>query len=204
MKKMNVLVVDDHAVLRLGLVTLLRTDEQVEAVNEAENGEDAVRKALKLKPDVIIMDLMMPEMDGAVATERIVSQLPDAHVLILTSYGAADIERALAAGAVGVVLKGSSGDELLSAVRVVAKGERYVSESVKALLAAQEPMPELTERQLEILAVAVKGYTNREIGDLLGLKPQSVKEHLSNVYAKLGAANRSEAVRIAVERHIVG
>ena len=204
MKKMNVLVVDDHAVLRLGLVTLLRTDEQVEAVNEAENGEDAVRKALKLKPDVIIMDLMMPEMDGAVATERIVSQLPDAHVLILTSYGAADIERALAAGAIGVVLKGSSGDELLSAVRVVAKGERYVSESVKTLLAAQEPMPELTERQLEILAVAVKGYTNREIGDLLGLKPQSVKEHLSNVYAKLGAANRSEAVRIAVERHIVG
>ena len=204
MKKMNVLVVDDHAVLRLGLVTLLRTDEQVEAVNEAENGEDAVRKALKLKPDVIIMDLMMPEMDGAVATERIVSQLPDAHVLILTSYGAADIERALAAGAVGVVLKGSSGDELLSAVRVVAKGERYVSESVKTLFAAQEPMPELTERQLEILAVAVKGYTNREIGDLLGLKPQSVKEHLSNVYAKLGAANRSEAVRIAVERHIVG
>ena len=150
------------------------------------------------------MDLMMPEMDGAVATERIVSQLPDAHVLILTSYGAADIERALAAGAVGVVLKGSSGDELLSAVRVVAKGERYVSESVKTLLAAQEPIPELTERQLEILAVAVKGYTNREIGDLLGLKPQSVKEHLSNVYAKLGAANRSEAVRIAVERHIVG
>ena len=204
MKKMNVLVVDDHAVLRLGLVTLLRTDEQVEAVNEAENGEDAVRKALKLKPDVIIMDLMMPEMDGAVATARIVSQLPDAHVLILTSYGAADIERALAAGAIGVVLKGSSGDELLSAVRVVAKGERYVSESVKTLLAAQEPMPELTERQLEILAVVVKGYTNREIGDLLGLKPQSVKEHLSNVYAKLGAANRSEAVRIAVERHIVG
>lgn len=204
MKKMNVLVVDDHAVLRLGLVTLLRTDEQVEAVNEAENGDDAVRKALKLKPDVIIMDLMMPGMDGDVATERIVSQMPDAHVLILTSYGAADIERALAAGAIGVVLKGSSGDELLSAVRVVAKGERYVSESVKTLLAAQEPMPELTERQLEILAVAVKGYTNREIGDLLGLKPQSVKEHLSNVYAKLGAANRSEAVRIAVERHIVG
>ena len=204
MKKMNVLVVDDHAVLRLGLVTLLRTDEQMDAVNEAEDGEEAVRKALKLKPDVIIMDLMMPGLDGIAATERIVSQLPDAHVLILTSYGAADIERALAAGAIGVVLKGSSGDELLSAVRAVAKGERYVSESVKTQLAALEPKPGLTERQLEILAAAVKGYTNREIGDLLGLKPQSVKEHLSNVYAKLGAANRSEAVRIAVKRHIVG
>ena len=204
MKKMNVLVVDDHAVLRLGLVTLLRTDEQVDAVNEAEDGEEAVRKALRLKPDVIIMDLMMPGLDGVAATERIVSQLPDAHVLILTSYGAADIQRALAAGAIGVVLKGSSGDELLSAVRAVAKGERYVAESVKTQLAAQEPMPELTERQLEILAAAVKGYTNREIGDLLGLKPQSVKEHLSNVYVKLGAANRSEAVRIAVERRIVG
>lgn len=204
MKRMNVLVVDDHAVLRLGLVTLLRTDELVETVNEAEDGEEAVRKTLRLKPDVIIMDLMMPGLDGVAATERIVSQLPDAHVLILTSYGAADIERALAAGAIGVVLKGSSGDELLSAVRAVAKGERYVSESVKTQLAAQEPKPGLTERQLEILAAAVKGYTNREIGDLLGLKPQSVKEHLSNVYAKLGAANRSEAVRIAVERHIVG
>ena len=204
MRKMNVLVVDDHAVLRLGLVTLLRTDEQVEAVCEAEDGEEAVRKALKLKPDVVIMDLMMPGLDGVAATERIVSQLPDAHVLILTSYGAADIERALTAGAIGVVLKGSSGDELLTAVRTVAKGERYVSESVKAQLAAQEPKPGLTERQLEILAAAVKGYTNREIGDLLGLKPQSVKEHLSNVYAKLGAANRSEAVRISVERHIVG
>ncbi len=202
--KIRILIADDHAIVRMGLASLLGTKDDIEVVGEAEDGEAAVRQAAKLLPDMVIMDLMMPKMDGVAATAEIHRQLPDAKIMILTSYGASDgIAHALAAGATGALMKSTEFSEFVSAIRTVAAGGRVIAPEIERLIAEDPPVPELTPRQTEILHSITRGLTNADIARQLGIREDSVKEHLTAIFAKLGAANRPEAVAIAMRKHLV-
>ena len=202
--KTKVLIIDDHAILRMGLTALLHSKNDIEVVGDAEDGASGIRKALKLKPDVIIMDLMMPDMDGAETTRQLLAKDPGAKVLILTTFGAADgISHALAAGARGAVMKNVEFSELVSAIRTVAAGGRAVSPEIERILAVDPPIPALSPRQSEILESMVRGLSNYDIAKQLGISLDMVKEHTTLLFTKIGAANRTEAVAIALRKHLV-
>ena len=194
----RILIEDDHSVVRMGLAFLLGTAKNIEIVGEAINGEDAVRKAMKLRPDVIVMDLVMPKKDGVAATEEIRSAAPETKVMILTTFGTSDdIARALKAGAIGAIMKSSTNRELLSAVQAVAAGKRFVSAEVEGILANDPPLPELSQRQREILDSISRGLTNKDIAAQLDISLESVKSHIKVILEKLNAASRTEAASIA-------
>ena len=204
MRKIKVLIVDDHAILRMGLASLLSAKEGIEVIGDAEDGKSAIRLAKKLKPDVVIMDLMMPEMDGVEATKRLLEEMPEIKVLILTTFGASDgIANALAAGAKGAVMKSVAFADLVEAIRTVANGGEYVSDELKRILASDPPIPTLSPRQLEILESMARGLSNAEIGRQLGITADMVREHSVELFAKLRAANRTEAVAIALRKHLL-
>ena len=204
MQPIKVLLADDHAIVRMGLASLLGTKKDIEVVGEAEDGEAAVRKVLKLAPDVVIMDLMMPKMDGVEATAEIHRRLPDVKIMVLTSYGASDgIAHALSAGATGALMKSTEFSEFVTAIRRVAAGERVIAPEIARQLAEDPPVPELTPRQAEILQSITRGLTNADIAKQLGIREDSVKEHVNAIFAKLGAANRSEAVAITLRKHLL-
>lgn len=203
-RKIRILLADDHLVVRMGLAAIIGIEKDLELAGEAGNGQDAVRLAAELNPDVIIMDLMMPKLDGVRAIERILKENPDQKVLILTTFGASeDIKRALNAGAIGAVVKDSAHAELIDAIRATARGERTLSPSIKSQLKTSDSAPHLTPRQLEILSYVAKGLNNREIAPLIGIGPDCVKAHLKTAFARLGAVSRSEAVAIAVNSKII-
>ena len=202
--RIKVLIADDHAVVRMGLASLLGTSKAIEVVGEAFDGEDTVRKALKLKPDVTIMDLVMPRKDGIAATTEILEKLPEAKVLILTTFSSSEnIAKALKAGATGAVLKSSSNDELIGAVLKVARGERYLSADIEHLLEDDPPLPDLSPRQIEILESISRGLTNKEISTQLEISLESVKSHIKIILEKLSAASRTEAASIAQRKHLL-
>ena len=204
MSKIKVLIVDDHAILRMGLASLLSAKEGIEVIGDAEDGKSAIRLAKKLEPGVVIMDLMMPEMDGVEATKRLLGEMPKAKVLILTTFGASDgIANALAAGAKGAVMKSVAFADLVEAIRTVANGGEYVSDELKRILASDPPIPTLSPRQLEILESMARGLSNAEIGRQLGITADMVREHSVELFAKLRAANRTEAVAIALRKHLL-
>ena len=204
MSKIKVLIVDDHAILRMGLASLLSAKEGIEVIGDAEDGKSAIRLAKKLKPDVVIMDLMMPEMDGVEATKRLLEEMPEIKVLILTTFGASDgIANALAAGAKGAVMKSVAFADLVEAIRTVANGGEYVSDELKRILASDPPIPALSPRQQEILESMARGLSNAEIGRQLGITADMVREHSVELFAKLRAANRTEAVAIALRKHLL-
>ena len=204
MKTIRVLVADDHSLLRMGLVTLLGTEEGVEVIGEAQDGEEAVRKAEKLHPDVVIMDLMMPVLDGVEALKRIKDKCAEIKVLVLTSAGSSSIlQRALEAGADGVVLKSAVNAELIKAAKSVARGERVIADDVAALLESDPPAEGLTSRQQDVLDSLVRGLSNKDIAAELGIAPSVVREHLYAIFRKLGAANRQDAVAIALRKQLV-
>ena len=203
-QKIRVLIADDHAILRMGLSSLLGRKGDFEIVGEAADGDEAVRKAQKLAPDVVIMDLMMPVTDGVEATRQIRERLPGTKVVILTTFGTADgIAHALSAGANGAVLKSTDFSDLVNAVRTVAAGERYIAPDIRAILDSEPPVPDLTTRQTEILESIVDGLTNKEIAVRLGISLPMVKEHVKALFAKIGATNRSEAVATALRKHLL-
>ena len=200
----RILIADDHAIVRMGLASLLGTQDGFEVVGDAEDGEAAVKKALALRPDVIIMDLMMPKKDGAVATAEIHAALPEAKILILTTFGTSDgIANALNAGATGALMKSAPNAQLVAAIRTLAKGGMAVSEEVERLMEEDPPAKALTPRQKEILANMMRGLTNQEIATALGIREDRVKEHINTILAKLDAANRTEAVAIAFRKHLL-
>ena len=200
----RVLLVDDHAVMRMGLAALLGTQRQIEIVGDTGDGASAVRKAQKLQPDVVIMDLMMPGMDGVETTRQLLERQPDAKVLILTTFGTADgIAHALAAGAKGAITKTADLKELLAAIRAVAAGERYVEEDIDRLIATDPPVADLSPRQQDILAAITRGLSNDDIARQLGISVPRVKEHAKAIFQKIGAANRAEAVAIALRKHLL-
>ena len=204
MNAIRILLVDDHAVMRMGLASLLGTQKGLTIVGDAGDGETGIRLAQKLRPDVVIMDLLMPGMDGVETTGRIKKALPDTKVLILTTYGTADgIAHALDAGASGALVKTVELKELVSAIRAVTAGERVISPEIEQILTNDPPVPELSPRQSEILASIVRGFTTEDIARQLGLSVQMVKEHLSATFEKIGAANRAEAVAIALRKHLL-
>jgi len=204
MKPIRILIADDHTIVRTGLATLLDSEPGFEVIDEAEDGAVTIRKATKHKPDVIIMDLMMPVMDGISATAELHRLLPESKVLILTTFATSDgIDRALKNGATGAILKSAPNEELIQAIRAVAENKTYISPEVRLLLSEDPPAPPLTERQKCILESVMRGLSNVDIGMQLGLRPDSVREHLSAIFTKLGVSTRAEAVAIAMRKHLL-
>ena len=204
MKPIRILLADDHSLLRLGLETLMKFHREFAVVGGAENGEEAVRLARELRPGVVVMDLMMPVMDGVEATRRIRADLPDVRVLILTSYGtSADVVRAVDAGASGALMKDTANEELLEAIRTVAAGGTAFSPEIERQLEEEQPLPEFTRRQMDILEFVTRGFTNADIARQLGISPDCIKKHLIVICNKLGASNRAEAASIALRKHLL-
>ena len=203
MKRIRILVVDDHALIRHGLSALLRSQADFTIAGEAADGEEAVAAAHRLRPDLVIMDLSMPVLDGVEATRRIRETLPTARILLLTTFGtSADVTRALRYGASGALVKDTDDDELLAAVRTVAGGGTVFSPEIQAMLREPQP-PELTGRQREILEAIVRGLATDGIAAKLGISSDTVNQHINAIREKLGAANRAEAVAIALRRHLL-
>lgn len=204
MNKIKVLLVDDHAIMRRGLASLLSTSREIEVVGDAGDGETGILKAMKLKPNVVIMDLMMPEMDGTEATRRLLQKVPETKILIFTTFGAADgIGHAIEAGASGAISKNVELSELVAAIKTVANGERAFSPDIEQILSEEPPLPELSSRQAEILHSITRGLTNEDIARQLGISVPMVKEHVAATFAKLGATNRAEAVAITLKKHLL-
>ena len=202
--KIKVLIADDHTIVRAGLTALRGTEKDIEVVGEAKNGAEAVSNAVELNPDIVIMDLMMPKMDGVEATKELLRKAPSVKTILLTTYGTSDgIAHALRAGARGAVLKNADNSELAKAIRIVAQGGDYISPDIRQQLAADPPVPDLTPRQSEILESMVRGLTDRDIALQLGLRPESVSEHVGAIRQKIGASNRTEAVAIAMRKYLL-
>ena len=205
---MHILLVDDHEMVRLGLKGYLDLQDDVDVVAEASNGREGVERALELRPDVIMMDIVMPEMSGIEATLTILKEWPEAKILILTSY--LDNEKiypVLDAGAKGYMLKTSSADDILRAVRKVAKGElaieTEVSQKVEYHRNHIELHEDLTARERDILGLLAKGYENQRIADELFISLKTVKTHVSNILSKLEVSDRTQAVVYAFQHHLV-
>ena len=204
MAEIRILVADDHAVTRVGLVSLLETEKGIRVVGQAENGAEAVAAAKRLKPDVIIMDLVMPKMDGAEATAEIKAKSPETKVLLLTSFGSYEgVRRALEAGAEGAILKTAEDETLVPTIRRIFKGEKVISPDIRSQMAENPPLAQLTQRQLEILEGVARGLSNTEIAKLQGVSMPMVRDQLNVIFHKIGAANRTEAVAIALRRHLL-
>lgn len=202
--RIRVLLADDHAVLRMGLVTLLARTPDIEVVAEAGNGEEAVGEAERYAPDVAVVDLVMPKMDGIAATAMIHSKFPNMKILILTSFGTSDeISKALSTGADGAILKSAATHELVDAIRRIAAGERPVSPEIENMMKIDPPIQELSPRQREILESMTRGLTTNQIASTFDISPESVKTHVAKLFEKIGAANRSEAVAIALRKHLL-
>ena len=198
-KKIRVLIADDHLVVRMGLTAIISVEQDLEVAGEASDGAQAVKMAETLNPDVIIMDIMMPKLDGVAATAEIMKQNPAARILILTTFGTSDdLRRALAAGATGALVKDSAQTELVDAIRSCAKGRKTVSPAVERQLRCEIQKIELSERQIEILSYVAKGFNNTEIASMVGISRDCVKAHLSAAFTRLNASSRSEAVAIAI------
>lgn len=200
----KILIADDHALVRMGLAAILETNPGLRVVGDAEDGREAVAKAEALKPDVILMDVVMPEMDGAAATDAILAAHPQTKVIILTSFVEADgIARALEAGAHGALLKTIDNRELVDALRRVVAGETVISPEIRKMLKTSPPVRPLTERQKSILDSMTRGLTDADIALQLNLSTNSVREHVTTIYSKIGAANRAEAIAIAYRKHLL-
>ena len=204
MKKTSVLLVDDHSVVRMGLAAIINIEKDLKVCGEAESGAEAVKLAREMRPDVVVMDFMMPGMDGAETTEAVLRASPESKVLVLTTYGTSvDIARALKCGATGAVTKNLSNEELADAIRATARGERMLSAEIEASLSEAESDNGLTTRQREVLDSITRGLSNDDIVGMLGISKVRVKQHLAALYQKLGAANRAEAVAIALRRQLL-
>ena len=200
----RVLVADDHPVVRSGLAAVLVQQADLELVAEAENGERAVALYREHRPDVCLMDLRMPVMDGVEAIRTITAEFPDARILALTTYeGDADIRRALEAGARGYLLKDMLLTDMIGAVRAVHRGERVIPTAVAARLAEFPERSDLTEREIEVLQLVARGLSNKEAARAIGRTEETVKIHLKNVFAKLDVADRTEAVTVALTRGLI-
>ena len=203
MRKLRILIADDHSLVRIGLKSMLGFQPDMEVVGEAPDGKRAIELATELKPDVVVMDLMMPGMNGADATKGVMEASPGTRVIVLTSFGSAsDLARAVDNGASGAQSKEESTDRLLDAIRIVAAGGTAFSPELRQTIEDEAAQPPLTAKQTEILQSVVLGFSNKEIAAQFGISPESVKKHMSAILGKLGASSRAEAVGIALRRQL--
>lgn len=200
----RVLVVDDHSLLRTGVANIINQEPGLEVVAEAANGLEAIAAFLTHRPDVVLMDLRMPEMEGVEAVRRIREIDPQARVVVLTTYDAdEDIARALQAGAKAYILKDIAADALVARVRDVLAGKTYLAPSAAAKLAERVTQVQLTPRELAALRLLANGHSNKEIATALEIAERTVKSHLGHLFEKLGVTSRTEAVRVATRRGLV-
>ena len=204
-KTIRILIADDHAVIRDGLSMILGLQDDFTVIGQAQDGLEAVELCRRSAPDVVIMDLMMPKLDGCAATQKITSENPDIRILLLTSYTeSSKILHAIKGGASGAIGKNAPREELLSAIRSVADGKTVFSDEIKQLMAETKDIPVLSPRQKEVLEALSRGLTNDDIARQYNLSRAAIKFHLLELYRKLGVANRTEAVSIAMKRHLLG
>ncbi len=205
MERIRILIADDHPVFRYGMRALLQAEPTTEVVGEATTGDEVIALAASLEPDVILMDVNMPGINGIEATRRILTAIPHVSILVLTMFDDDDtVFAAMRAGARGYLLKGTEGDEIVRAIRVVSSGEAIFSPAIARRLmqyfgaprptAPTQAFPELTEREREILALIGQGYTNPAIAERLVLSPKTVRNHVSNIFSKLQVVDRAEAI----------
>ncbi len=203
-RKIRILLADDHLVVRMGLAALIGLEKDMALVGEAADGAEAVRLFGTLRPDLVIMDLVMPRLNGVAATAEIRKAEPDAKILILTSFGTSDeILRALDAGAVGAIVKDSAKGELIDAIRAVARGQPTLSPALRRQMAGAPSRPVISDRQRDILQYISKGLNNGEIADILGVGRDCVKSHLRAAFERLGVTTRAEAVATAISFDLI-
>lgn len=201
--RIRVLVVDDHPMMRDGIASTLRAQQDMEFAGEAANGREAIEQFARLRPDVMLLDLNMPEMNGLEALKTVRASFPDARVVVLTTYkGDVLANRALKAGALGYLLKSSLRAELINAIRGAYEGKRYVPSEVAASIAQHLGSEDLSPREVEILRRIAGGLSNKQIALELGVSEETVKTHLKSAFSKLHVSDRSHAIAIAMERGI--
>ena len=202
--RIRVLAADDHPVVRAGIAAMLANEPDVDVVGLASNGAEAVTLYEAERPDVVLMDLQMPKVDGVSAIRSIRAIDPDARVVALTTYdGDADIHRALSAGACAYLIKDAMIDQLVAAIRAAAAGRRVIPPDVATRLAEFTPRADLTARELEVLQHVARGLGNKEIAEALGRSTETVKAHLESIFRKLDARDRAHAVTIALQRGFI-
>jgi len=203
-RPITILTADDHPLIRDGLAAVLRAESGLQVVAEAANGEEAIEAYERLRPDIVLMDLRMPVMDGLAATRAILAEDSNARIIVLTTYdGDEDIHRALAAGARGYLLKDMMRTELLNVIRAVHRGQRGIPAPVAARLAEHTPRIGLTPRELEVLDLVARGLTNAQVAERIGRTEGTVKVHLKNILQKLDVKDRTEAVTTALRRGFI-
>lgn len=204
-KLIRILTVDDHPLLREGIAALVNAEPDMKLVAEALNGIDAVEKFRVHRPDVTLMDIQMPELNGVEAIGRIQSEFPGARIIVLTTYGGdAQVVAALRAGARGYILKGQVHRELLETIRAVHAGQKRIPPEIAAELAQHIADDDLTSREIEVLRLIAAGNSNKLIADQLSIGEATVKSHVTNILSKLGANDRAHAVTIGLKRGIIG
>jgi DNA-binding NarL/FixJ family response regulator len=202
--QIRILVADDHYIVRMGLIGLVSTEPDLEVVAEAADGCQAVDLFFKHVPDLALMDSRMPAKSGIEAISEIRARFPAARILMLTAFdGDEDIHQALEAGAQGYVLKSSTGEKLIPAIRAVAAGQRWIPRDVAQRLAQRKTFEPLTPREVQVLNELAKGLANKEIADVLSITEYTAKDHLSSILSKLRVADRTEAVTAAIQRGII-
>ena len=203
-RTIKVVLADDHFIVRMGVAAALAAEPALEVIGEAADGLEAIRLAHDLKPDVIVMDLMMPKKNGTEATQAILADDPSQRILVLTSFDAAPETRAaVEAGAAGALMKTATADEIAAAIRAVARGETAVCPEIARQVERRRSLPRLSSRQTEILALAARGFTNNDIARMVGIGPNGVKAHLTKAYATLGVTGRAEAVAYALDLGLI-
>lgn len=203
-RHLRILLADDHLIVRMGLTTIISLEADMEVVGEAEDGAEAVRLADKLNPDVIIMDIMMPNVNGAEASRQILAKHPDAKILVLTTFcKSAEVQDVVNAGAVGALLKDATKSVFVDAIRRTAAGLRTVSPEIEREISLSKDAPMLSPRQLAILTYVAKGFGNKEIARFEGISTDGVRAHLKSIFAKLGVASRTEAATTAMDLKLI-
>jgi len=201
-KQYTILLVDDHLVVRTGIASIISFDPTLKVIAQADDGYEAIKCATDLHPDIILMDLMMPGISGAVATEKILCIHPDTRILILTTFTESpELRQALQAGAIGAINKDASREQLINAIHEVAVGHRHISTDIAHCL--NSTSVQLSKRQTEALKLVAKGLTNDEIAGILRISVASVKDRLAGIFNRLNASSRTEAVAIATNEHLI-
>lgn len=214
MPKIRIVIADDHALVREGITALLSLHEDIEILGEAADGKEAIEKAQKLKPDMILMDIAMPGLGGLEASLEIRKSCPDTRILILSQYDDKEyVSRLLKAGVSGYILKHAVGTDLISAIRSVARGERYLHPSItssvidgylgKGEVQVEDPYEKLTDREKQVLKVIGEGYSHKEIADLLNISVKTVIAHQTNLSEKLGIHSRTTLMKFAIQKGLV-